>query len=214
MVIIFSMLHMYLRNVIVLVQIFKISNLYNFHWYYCCKPHIKIPLQWRHDGAIVSQITSLKIVYSAVYSDADKKKTSKLCVTGLCAGNSSSIGEFPAQMASNAEKKFPFDDVIMTLIGSYLFSLQLTSVPYFKILLICYFRIPLPTFEKVCFIVSGVPGFYSIHNKFRCIFFSCVMVEIFCKLCEMVRRKIVQCFRTRPRKLRIFTIFFIDWYSD
>ena len=31
------------------------------------------------------------------------KKTSKLRVTGLCAGNSSVTGEFPAQMASNAE---------------------------------------------------------------------------------------------------------------
>ena len=31
------------------------------------------------------------------------KKTSKLCVTGLCEGNSSETGEFPAQRASNAE---------------------------------------------------------------------------------------------------------------
>ena len=31
------------------------------------------------------------------------KKTSKLRVTGLCAGNSSVTGEFPAQMVSNAE---------------------------------------------------------------------------------------------------------------
>ena len=31
------------------------------------------------------------------------KKTSKLCVTGLCEGNSPVTGEFPAQMASNAE---------------------------------------------------------------------------------------------------------------
>ena len=31
------------------------------------------------------------------------KKTSKLCVTGLCVGNSPVTGEFPAQMASNAE---------------------------------------------------------------------------------------------------------------
>ena len=36
------------------------------------------------------------------------KKTSKLRVTGLCAGNSSVTGEFPAQMASNAEN-VPFD---------------------------------------------------------------------------------------------------------
>ena len=31
------------------------------------------------------------------------KKTLKLCVTGLCAGNSPVTGEFPAQMASNAK---------------------------------------------------------------------------------------------------------------
>ena len=31
------------------------------------------------------------------------KKTSKLCVTGLCVGNSPGTGEFPAHMASNAE---------------------------------------------------------------------------------------------------------------
>ena len=32
-----------------------------------------------------------------------RKKTSKLCVTGLCEGNSPVTGEFPAQRASNAE---------------------------------------------------------------------------------------------------------------
>ena len=37
-------------------------------------------------GSIASQITSLMIVYSTVYSDADqRKKTSKPHVTGLCA---------------------------------------------------------------------------------------------------------------------------------
>ena len=54
-------------------------------------------------GAMASQITSPTIVYSTVYSDADQKKTSKLRVTGLCAGNSLVTGEFPAQVASNAE---------------------------------------------------------------------------------------------------------------
>ena len=53
-------------------------------------------------GAIASQTTSLTIVYSSVYLDADQK-TSKLRVTGLCVGNSAGTGEFPAQMASNAE---------------------------------------------------------------------------------------------------------------
>ena len=53
-------------------------------------------------GAIASQITSFTIVYSIVYSDADKK-TWKLRVTGLGVGNSPGTGEFPSQMASNAE---------------------------------------------------------------------------------------------------------------
>ena len=50
-------------------------------------------------GTMAPKITSLTTVYSTVYS----KKTSKLRVTGLCAGNSPETGEFPAQMASNAE---------------------------------------------------------------------------------------------------------------
>ena len=62
-------------------------------------------------GAVASQITSLKIVYSTVYSDADKKKTSKLRVT-LC-------GEFTGKPVNSPQKwpvtrkVFPFDDVIV-----------------------------------------------------------------------------------------------------
>ena len=54
-------------------------------------------------SAMASQITSLTIVYSNVYSKRRSNKTSKLRVTGLCEGNSPVIGEFPAQRASNAE---------------------------------------------------------------------------------------------------------------
>ena len=53
-------------------------------------------------SSMASQITSLTIVYSTVYSHADQK-TSKLRVTGLCVWNSPATGEFPAQRASNAE---------------------------------------------------------------------------------------------------------------
>ena len=53
-------------------------------------------------SAMASRITSLTIVCSTVYSGAEQT-TSKLRVTGLCAGNSPATGEFPAQMASNAE---------------------------------------------------------------------------------------------------------------
>ena len=54
--------------------------------------------------AMASQITSLTIVYSYVYSRRRSKKTSKLRVTGLCEGNSPVTGEFPAQRTSNADK--------------------------------------------------------------------------------------------------------------
>ena len=53
-------------------------------------------------SAMASQITSLTIVYSTVYSRRRSKETSKLCATGLCAGNSPVTGEFPAQRASDA----------------------------------------------------------------------------------------------------------------
>ena len=49
-------------------------------------------------GVMASQITSLNPLFRR-----RSKKTSKLSVTGLCAGNSPVTGEFPAQMASNAE---------------------------------------------------------------------------------------------------------------
>ena len=53
-------------------------------------------------SAMASQITSLTIVYSTVYSRRRSNKTSKLRATGLCEGNSPGTGEFPAQKASGA----------------------------------------------------------------------------------------------------------------
>ena len=66
-------------------------------------------------SAMASPITTLTIVFSTVYSDADERKhQSSASLHGLCAGNSPVTGEFPAQRASNAENKmFSFDDVIM-----------------------------------------------------------------------------------------------------
>ena len=54
-------------------------------------------------GAIASQITSLTIVDSTVYSSADQRKHQSSASLAICAGNSPVTGEFPAQMASNAE---------------------------------------------------------------------------------------------------------------
>ena len=61
------------------------------------------PLQWRHNGRDgVSNHQPHDCLLSRLFR-RKSKKTSKLRVTGLCAVNSPGTGEFPAQMASNAE---------------------------------------------------------------------------------------------------------------
>ena len=52
-------------------------------------------------GTITSQITSQ--LFTQPFIQHRSNKTTKLRVTGLCAGNSPVAGEFPVQMASNAE---------------------------------------------------------------------------------------------------------------
>ena len=54
-------------------------------------------------GTIASQITSLTVVYSTVYSGADQKNIKALRHWPLC-GEFTGTGEFPAQRANNAEK--------------------------------------------------------------------------------------------------------------
>ena len=54
-------------------------------------------------STMASQITSLTVVYSIVYSRQRPNKSPKLRVTGLSEGNSPVTGEFHAQRASNAE---------------------------------------------------------------------------------------------------------------
>ena len=61
------------------------------------------PLQWRHNGLDgVSNHQHHHCLLSRLFGRRSKK-TSKLRVTGLCEGNSPGTGEFPAQMASDAE---------------------------------------------------------------------------------------------------------------
>ena len=64
-------------------------------------------------GTIASQITSLTIVYSTVYSDADQRKhqssASLAFVWGIHRGPVNSPHKWPV-----TRKMFPFDNVIMT----------------------------------------------------------------------------------------------------
>ena len=70
-------------------------------WYLGRK--INVSLQWRHNGReSVSYHQPHDCLLNRLFRRRSKK-TSMLRVTGLCAGNSLLTGEFPAQMASNAE---------------------------------------------------------------------------------------------------------------
>ena len=61
-------------------------------------------LRWRQNGRdSVSNHQPQDCLLNRLFR-CRSKKTSKLRVTGLCVGNSPGTGEFPAQMASYAEK--------------------------------------------------------------------------------------------------------------
>ena len=61
------------------------------------------PLRWRHNGRdSVSNHQPHDCLLNRSFRRRSKK-TSNLRVTGLCVGNSPFTGEFPAQIASNAE---------------------------------------------------------------------------------------------------------------
>ena len=63
-------------------------------------------------SAVASQITSLVIVKSTVYSGTDQRKHQSSASLAFV------TGEFPAQRASNAEKMFPScADVILKLLN-------------------------------------------------------------------------------------------------
>ena len=69
-------------------------------------------------GAIVSQITSLTIVYSTVYSNTDQIKhhssASLAFVRGIHREPVNSSHKWPV-----TQKIFPFDDVILTSLGLF-----------------------------------------------------------------------------------------------
>ena len=119
---------MFRRNNYVFITQFVVGNIFvwdsqsSWHWinHYCdvykstvcstvvqAKKHqilrVPLPLRWRHnDHDGVSNHQPHHCLLNCLFGRRSKK-TSKLRVTGLCAGNSPGTGEFPAQMASNAE---------------------------------------------------------------------------------------------------------------
>ena len=82
---------------------------YTLRFYFAVGPENKnaqgsrVPLQWRHnEGDGVSNHQPNCCLPNRLFRRRSKK-TSKIRVTGLCAGNSPATGEFSAQRVSNAE---------------------------------------------------------------------------------------------------------------
>ena len=99
-------------------------------------------------GATASQITSLPIVYSTVYSDADQRKhqssASLAFVRGIHREPVNSPRKWPV-----TRKMFPFDDVIMVQLKTKLWCFFWpglnSSVPHYPLLLIWVKRVHMPT---------------------------------------------------------------------
>ena len=119
-------------------------------------------LQWRYNGrdGVWNQQPHDRLVNRL--SRRRSKKTSKLRITGLCAGNSPGTGEFPAQMASNAENvpiwwrhhekkaasigRFPLQGSVMQKVYHAMTSswVDLKTFAYMQAMLSIYLRIIVP----------------------------------------------------------------------
>ena len=77
--------------------------IFSVRWRLWTNDDFEATLRWRRNGRdSVSNHQPHDCLLNRLFRRRSKK-TSKLRVTGLCAGNSPGTGEFPAQMASNAE---------------------------------------------------------------------------------------------------------------
>ena len=80
-----------------------------------CMPEGRVDctLQWRHMGAMASQVTSLTIVYFTDYSGKDQRKYQSSAALVIVRG----IQRWPVNSPHKwpvTQKMFPFDDVLMT----------------------------------------------------------------------------------------------------
>ena len=81
----------------------KTYNHCKVQWYFGNTRACSNPLQWCHNGHNgISNHQPQDCLLNHLFRRSSKK-TSKLRVTGLCAGNSPVTREFPTQMASNTE---------------------------------------------------------------------------------------------------------------
>ena len=104
-----------------------------------------------------------------------QKKTSKLRVTGLCAGNSLLTGEFPAQRPVT-RKMVPFDDVIVPLKHSN----TTPKVKQYFMGCVAYVKMTVLSFDSICGnIYSAVVTWHGITlESVLCLWRTCVFFLI------------------------------------
>ena len=111
-----------------------------------------ITLQWRHNGRdSVSNHQPHHSLLNGLFR-RKSKKTSTLRVTGLCAGNSPETGEFPAQMASNAENVFilcRYHEILNKMTD--ILQMTFSNAFSWKNNLVLWFRFQLGLMYQTCF---------------------------------------------------------------
>ena len=102
-----------------------------------------VTLRWRHnehDYVINHQLHDCLL--NRLFRRRSKK-TSKLRVTGLCAGNSPMTGEFPAQRASNAEN-------VPIWWRHHDFSKRREHITQYIVMSLKDYRVPAYFFQRIC----------------------------------------------------------------
>ena len=159
------------------------------------RPHLlrfHLPYTYHYADVIMiemaSQITSLAILYSIVYSDADQRKhqtsASLAFVRGIHRSPVNSPHKWPV-----TRKMFPFDDVIMVKVSSAAYILFGSCVPYvyyvcvymFCNMLLCYVFAPSLlfvlcilcytrqyTFRMIMALLTGIVYICIYRNVFFC----------------------------------------------
>ena len=111
-----------------------ISSTLQMHGTSCMR--VGSPIKTRHYndiimGTMASQITSLTIVNSIVYSDADQRKLA--FVWGIHRGPVNSLQKWPV-----TQKMFPFDDVFMDTVQCRYNAVSFLRIPYKRHPIICW----------------------------------------------------------------------------
>ena len=134
------------------------------------KAYSRSTLQWRHnDSDGVSNHQPHDCLLKRLFRRRSKK-TPKLRVTGLCAGNSPVTGEFPAQRASNAENVMRHSD---DQVGCHICKgPSLVTTKYLKLISGNSLIYNLFLQEVViCVVMSGTQRFYHIWINHLCVWF-------------------------------------------